>query len=300
MTARHLTFAGALAACVALLPGWTHAEEDGLVRQRVTPKEALVRRLIEDSPATQRIRASGNAEAAGYLEQASARHATALQALAGGDYAQAELQLNEAMWLVGRARQLVPDPMSRAIEWRVRNASLRMAVQALRASYESHLRRDAAAGVEARVDDATLARVDARLEEAHGYTTSEQLPEAHASLRAAEDDLLRGFAEKLGNATLRYERRFASPADEYSYELARNGSFRELLPLAREQLHPGPEASAAMERHAAAAAARLTRAQAAAAKHDYRAAIVSVRAATFQLESALAEAGLDIPRAAAQ
>jgi hypothetical protein len=297
MNARHIAFAAALAASIALLPEMPRADEGAAARKRVAPKEALVRRLVEDSPAIERIRASGNAEAAGYMDQASARYAAALHALADDDYAQAEARLNDAMWLVGRARQLVPDPMSRAIEWRVRNAGLRQSVQALRASYAAQLRQGAGRAGDA-IADATLSRVDARLDEAQGYSVSEQLPEAHASLRAAEAELLRAFADTLGNRTLRYSVQFANPADEYTHELARHASYRELVPVAREQLRPGPAASAAMDRHVAAASARLKRAEAAASMQDYRGALVSVRAATSQLESALAEAGLDVPRAA--
>ena len=265
------TLATAVAAAAQGLPS----------RAVLDQKEALVRRLLNDSPAAARIEASGNAEAQAHFANARELHATATRMLADGDLASAELQLNEALWMAGKARQLVPDPMQRAIELRVQNRAMMRAIESLRASYRQH-----APG------DPRLARIDARIDEALGYSHSEHVQQAHELLRAAERELMAALADTLAARTIDYRPRFEAPADEFAHELARARAYEELLPIAQRTLKPGPEAVARMERAAMASARLVERAQEAAARRDFPAALERVREATTQLQAALAAAGV--------
>lgn len=250
-------------------------------RALLEQKEALVRRLLNDSPAAARIEASGNSQARAHFASARELHATATRMLASGDLASAELQLNDALWMAGKARQLVPDPMQRAIELRVQNRAMMRAIESLRASYRQHA-----------PADARLARIDARIDEALGFSHSEHVQQAHELLRAAERELMTALAETLAARTIDYRPRFEAPGDEFAHELARTRAYEELLPIAQRTLKPAPEAVARMERAALASARLVDRARDAAARSDYAAALGHVREATTQLQAALAAAGV--------
>ena len=119
--------AGVMAlACAGAL---AQAAADGPSRRAVEQKEALVRRLVTDSPPEQRIGASGNAEAKAQFDRAREQHARAVALVASGSLKEAEAELNAAMWAVGKARQLVPDAASRAVADRVRYAALQRTVE---------------------------------------------------------------------------------------------------------------------------------------------------------------------------
>ncbi|HET9651768.1 MAG TPA: hypothetical protein VFP36_06240 [Usitatibacter sp.] len=265
-------------------------------RSAVEQKEALVRRLLTDSPAVQRIDASGNAQAQAFFRDARARHEEALRLIAAADLARAEKELNEALWLAGKARQLVPDPMLRAIELRFQNRSLTRAIEALRDAYAQHRARAAGVAAASLPPDSVLVRTRERLEQADALAASENVHEANALLRAAERDLMLAATDALGSATVRVSTRFEKPADEYAYEAARRAGYVELLPIARVQLDPGRDAVAAMERHAAASASWNERAEKHAARHEYAAALEAMRNSTVALQNALAAAGLVVPR----
>lgn len=284
-----------LAACIAAAPV-SLALAQAPTRATVEQKEALVRRLLTDSPAVVRIDASPDAEAKEYFRIARERHARAVSLLQGDELTRAEAELNEAMWLAGKARQRVPDPMLRAIELRFQNRAMMRAIESLRASYEAHLAR--LRGDQAR-SDATLARIAARIDEAQGYASSEHVGEANAVLRSVERELMAALGAVLGSTTIDYRARFDSPAEEFAFEQARHGGYAELVPVARTQLRPGREADAAMERHGGAAAAAAERAARHAAQRDWAAALDAIRQATAQLQAALAAAGLALPRDAA-
>lgn len=283
----------AAALCAAIPAAFAQAEPS---RAGVEQKEALVRRLLNDSPAAVRIEASGNGEAKEYFRLARQRHGKAVALLQAADHASAEGELNEAMWMAGKARQLVPDPMRRAIELRVQNRAMMRAIESLRASYRVHLARARGLSRGAEAGDARLAGIDARLDEASSFASSEHLQEANAILHAVERDLVSALTAVLGSDTLDYVQRFETQAEELAYELSRNRSYRELLPVARAELRPGRDATDLMNRYAATSASLLERAEKSAARRDYAAALETVRQATSYLQSALAAAGVILPR----
>lgn len=265
-------------------------------RATVGQKEILVGRLLNDSPAVQRIEASSSAEAKEHFRSARERHARAVALLQAGDLAGADAQLNEAMWMAGKARQLVPDPMRRAIELRVQNRAMLRAIESLRASYQTHLARAQGLPRGTNATDARLASLNARLDEAMSFSNSEHVQEANAILHAVERDLMAALTAILGSDTIDYAQRFETQAEEFAYEMSRNRSYQELLPVARSELRPGKDAAALMERYAASSATHLERAEKSAARRDFPAALEAVRQATSYLQSALTAAGVTMPR----
>lgn len=266
------------------------------LRATVGQKEILVKRLLNDSPAVQRIEASSSAEAKEHFRSARERHERAVALLQAGDLGGADAQLNEALWMAGKARQLVPDPMQRAIELRVQNRAMLRAIESLHASYQTHLARAQGLPRGSAATDARLAALNARLDEAMSFSNSEHVQEANAILHAVERDLMAALTAILGSDTIDYAQRFETQAEEFAYEMSRNRSYQELLPVARSELKPGRDAAALMERYAASSAVHLERAEKNAARRDYAAAIDAARQATAYLQSALTAAGVTLPR----
>lgn len=262
---------------------------------QVEQKEALVRRLLNDSPALTRIRASDDAEAKNYFRLAGERHANAVALIKGADPASAEAQLNEAMWLVGKARQRVPDPMLREIELRVQNGAMMRAIDSLRASYATHLARARGLPPGTPVSEPGLKSIAERIDEARSFVNSENVKEANAVLHAVERDLMVALSGVLGATTIEYAQRFETLAEEYAHERARLRSYQELIPLAHSELRPDREAAALMDRYAGQASAISERAEKSAASREFRAAIDHARKATSYLQGALTAAGLTLP-----
>lgn len=266
---------------------------------QVEQKEALLRRLLNDSPAIARIAASDDAEAKNYFRLAGERHANAVALMKAADPARAEAELNEAMWMVGKARQRVPDPMLREIELRVQNAAMTSAIDSLRASYTKHLARALGVPPGALVSDPALKRITEQIDEARSLANSENVKEANTVLHAVEHQLMVALGHVLGATTLEYAQRFETLAEEYAHESARLRSYEELIPIALSELRPGREAVVLVERYAGRASALSGRAEKSAAGREFRAAIDHARKATSYLQGALIAAGLTLPADAA-
>jgi len=286
-TGRHVAAGIAALACAGAL-----AQSASPDRRALEQKEALVRRLVFDSPVEQRIATAGNEEARTQLERARAMHARARSLVAAGQLDQAQSELDAAMRAIGKARQLVPDPMARAVDLRLRYTGLLRTVETLVRSYESHLAR--ARGGPA--GDERLEGARARIDEARGLADPGHMAEAVVALEKAERGLMSGLNALLGSSTLRYSQRFEAPAEEYAHELDRHLAYRDLVPVAIAELKPRREAVGLVERYVAASARHLVAARAHAAGQRFGEAVDELRSGTSNLQAALAAAGLAVPR----
>jgi hypothetical protein len=264
-------------------------------RQLVEQKEALVRRLLSDSPAARRIESSGNAEARKYLAGAQESYAQALRSIKSNDIGGADRQLNDATWSIGKARQLAPDPQARGVEQRVRYAQMLQSVESLRISYQRHLQRSKRHAPDVEVNDERLVTVARLVEYAKSLSNSERVAQANRALGNAEQTLMVGLSQILGTGTVEYTQRFETPAEEYAYELERNLSYADLIPIALSEFRPGSEAIREVQRFLDNNRQLRERAQELAAKKDHGAALKTLRRGTAYLQSALAAAGLRVP-----
>lgn len=269
-------------------PGATGAPSLELVRQ----KQAFTNRLLADSPALARIAASGNAEAARLLERARARHEGALAALAAGDHAGANALLNEAIAAIGRARQLVPDAAERSSEEHSRYRRLLSGIDSLRASYREHLTHRGRSPQ----DDASWIAVSELVDRAKALAAEQRIGEANRLLLRAESAQLDAFGPLLAGKTIDYTPHFGEPAEEFRFELERNRSYGELVPLALAELRPAADARKLVDRYVASGRELERTALRRAADKDYSGALAAIRAATVYLQRALLAAGLAVPR----
>ncbi len=287
-----------LVALVELFPTVSPAQETRLPvpAQQVTPelvrsKETMVRRLLTDSPVAHRIGLSNSAEAKALLGHALDQYGTASAALKAGELARANDALNDALWTVGKARQLVPDEADRRVEQKVRYSRVLESSEALRTSYVRHLARAGNA-----VAERDLTQIDSLMSEGRNLANIEKLAEAIRSLERAEQLLMAGINRTLGVTTLDYAEKFDSPAEEFAFELDRNRSFAELVPLAVADLRPGEDAKRLIERYVEQHQRLREQAQATSKSKDFATAISTLRTATGYLQRALLAAGLVIPQ----
>lgn len=261
-------------------------------RQLVEQKEALAKRLLSDSPAAKRVESSGNAEAKKHFAAAQDAYNKALAALKANDLSGADRQLNEATWLIGKARQLVPDPATRNIEHRVRYAQMIESVESLKATYQRHLQR----GRIQPASDAQMLKAVQLIDNAKSQANAEQLEQANRTLGDAERLLMIHIGRVLGTRTIEYAQRFESPADEYGFELDRNRSYADLIPIALAEFKPASEAIRQVNYFVETNRQMREQAQQYAGKRNYKEALVAIRGGTGYLQSALAAAGLHVPQ----
>lgn len=262
----------------------------------LTHKQRFVEQLLGDSPMVRRIETSGNSQAIGYLKAALEQRKLAGERLQAGASADAEKALNEAILNVGRARQLVPENVNRLVFERVRLARLMTGVDSLRANYERHLQQRTGAQTASAKDDPELERIDALIQDAHGLASAERVTEAMRALESAEHGLLLALNRVLGNQTIRYAERFDTPAEEFAYEVQRNTSYVELVPVAIHEYRPGADALRQMNRLIEKNRSHRGQADDLAARRDWRGALRAIRAGTLDLQRALAVAGVLVPR----
>lgn len=288
--------AGAAWAVLLGASPWAGASGAAGASSALVHKQRFVEQLLSDSPMVRRIENSGNAQALAYLNNALAQRKLAGERLSAGANADAERALNEAILNVGRARQLVPEDVNRAVFERVRLARLMTGVDSLRANYERTLRQGRASTSSTLPEDPELERIDALIQDAHGLASAEKLTDAMRALENAEHGLLVALNRVLGSKTLRYAERFDTPAEEYAYEVQRNASYVELVPVAIHEYRPDAEALRQMNRLVDRNRAHRHQAEELAARRDWRGALRAVRAGTADVQRALSVAGLQVPR----
>lgn len=271
----------------ALLAAGAAAQD--AARRALEHKLDFVRQLVADSPAARRIAASGNADALQLLEDGRRHYARANEALRGGDPAAAERAADEAIWSLGRARQLVPDDLNRTIAARVRYQQLLSSAERMVPAYRTHLSHAGSA------DAPDLAAALELIEQAKSLAAAERHADANRALLQAERHLLVGLNRTIGDRTLVYRAHFETPAAEFDYELQRHRSLRDLVPVAIDELKPGAEARALIGRHVERSESLRAQAEALAGERRHDAALETVRAATAILQQALTAAGLAMP-----
>ncbi len=123
-------------------------------------------------------------------------------------------------------------------------------------------------------------------------------PEASERSRAAqrEELALREAGARLAGQTLVYDRRFATPRQEFDHELERHRSFERLVPVAIERFRPGLEARTRVDQFLIQARVLREKGEALAAD-DVPGATRLVAEGTEALHGALQAAGLVVQQA---
>lgn len=284
----------------AAWPGVAHAQGDTGARVRaevsraaVEQKTTMLDRLLFNSPLAARIGGGSSDDARRHFTNAREllNHARALTGT--GQLRGADALLNEAIWEIGRAQQLAPDPAVRLADERARYQQLKDSVDALLRTYqigsEGAPRPDTP--TERSAARALTAADHARIEADQG-----RIGQANRLLEQALTLLLKDALSRLNGQTLVYDRRFASSREEYAFEAERFRSYEALIPLALVEFRPSKEARALIERYVRQGRAARDRAETQAAANDHASAILSVVEGTDVLQRALQASGLTVPQ----
>ncbi len=244
--------------------------------------------LMQSSPAMKRVDASNNAQAKGLAAHARRQIADSKAALGAGDNAAAMKAVDESLRLISDAAFLVPDP-NEQIDYKSRYDDLSEQLRGFDKSYERNIKR----GIKPKSGQGLdKAKFDNLVKEAAGFADRTKYKEAVKRLERANEMLTQALGQLLQSQTVVYDKNFATPKEEYEYELARYHSYVELIPLAVEQRKPSEQTVAMMDKLAARAKDIRDEGVGLAAKGDHKKAIMALQAATERLQQALRLAGV--------
>jgi len=255
-------------------------------RTQAEQRVRLAARLIADSPAAQRIQASGNAVAISHLDEGRLHLSTAEEALKAGDAAKARKSAEESLQHLGMARRLVPDQPSRQQALRLRHEQ--QLASALRLVEAWRVRAGTAA-------DSALLDVTGLVGQAKRLGEEQRYDDSLRTLSAVELQLLGGFTRLFASRELDYTPRAANPAEAYHDEMAGYSALSELVPVAVRELAPRPDARQLIERYTKSAQALHLQAQQRFETGDRDGALANLRNAVMYVQRALAAAGVVTP-----
>lgn len=266
----------------------TDAVTRNYTAEQVKQKLSFADMMTTHSAAAKRVAASANAEAKQYASQAKQRLASARTALGAGDNSGAMAAVDEALRLMNSATALVPDE-SAAADDKARYTELLDQVHGFEASYQRNVQQGVKSKAGAELDKGKFNRMK---DEAETLAGKGQYGEAVKQLEAANELITTALSAMLDSQTVVYEKNFATPKDEYEYELSRYGSYAELVPVAIEQRHPAPQTVSMMDELTKRAQEIHDEAVGLAKKSDYKMAIMALQAATERVQKALRLAGV--------
>lgn len=295
-----LMLAGSASAAEPVGAAPNTAESGAEVRpdaERVTlaSKLRLVKLLLDASPAVKRIPQSSNAQAKKKLADAQVFFAKAESESKAGRGDAAIQLLDEALREIVSASRLVPDAAQLAAQERTRNTELRESIRNFQLLHKNASNR-AAKKAQAPAAAADLGRLDGMVEKADALIAAGNQHEANLLLNDAYKIAVAALNKMLTSETLVYSLKFDTPAEEFQYELARNRSYEELIPIALAQLNTKPETATLAERYVQQSRDLRDAAQKQAGSGDYPAALKNIQDATSHLQRSLRIAGVVVPQ----
>ncbi|HHM05835.1 MAG TPA: hypothetical protein ENJ19_08830 [Gammaproteobacteria bacterium] len=255
------------------------------VRQKLNYAAML---LAPGSATAARIADSGNAAALAQLDQSKERYSAAKTALGAGNNAAALAAADASIRAFNAAARMVPD-QSAVIDHEQRYEQLLAEVSGFYSSYEKNIERGLKPKEGKALDTALYHRL---VREGKNFAAQNEYGAAVSRLSDASDLLTAALGSLLDSQTVVYDKNFANAAEEYEYELARYGSYRDLIPVAKEQLKPSPGVVGLMDRYVARAREIRAEGVALAEKGDHKSAIMALQAATKKLRLALRLVGV--------
>jgi hypothetical protein len=276
----------AVCLCMAAATAQTRMPPD---RDQLERKLTSTSTLIESSTAAKQIEASGVREATDQRAKARELHGKASEALRAGD-------------LEGSSRLL--DESSRAFINAVRLAKPEQVADAKqRADYQARLdstralldaqKRIAAEKNQARAGETTR-QVEGMIADAERHAQGGRLPDAKRAIDQAYLTVKAAIGSMRGGETVVRSLNFATPVEEYHYEIDRNDTHRMLVDMLLKEKRGG--GLDAMVDQAVNTAAQLrTRAEGEAARNNHPTAIKTLEESTRELVKAIRAAGVYIP-----
>lgn len=265
------------------IPAYGDSLSDEDIRQKLRYAETL----INTSDTAKRVLASDNAEARSKYQSARQHLEQAHSALDNGDLQTARSNTDDAMNQMFQAAQLVPSEHAVKIA-KDRYDRMLKSIETLETSYMAALAQTgdpAEPGLD-------LDSVRRKMTEATRLADDGKHDEANRRLNAVMNELSAALNSLHGSKTISYEMIFDSPADEYAYEVKRYLSLEEAIPLAIEQMHPDQADIDKAQSYIDRASAERREADATAGRGDHEKALLLIKDATMQVETALTVLGV--------
>ncbi|GAB3651622.1 hypothetical protein [Ramlibacter alkalitolerans] len=258
-------------------------------RDQLERKLTSTSTLIESSTAAKQIEASGNAGAAEKRTRARELHGKARTALAGGDLEGSSKLLDEASRaFIEAVRLAAPQQVADAKERNDYQARLESTRALLDAQKRIAAEKNVPRGAE------TTRQVETMVAEAERQAQAGRLPEAKRTVDQAYLTVKAAIGTLRGGETVVRSLNFATPADEYAYEVDRNDTHRMLVQMLLKDRRDG-NVDAMVDQAVAASAKLRTRAEQEAARRDHPSAIKTLEDSTRELVKAIRAAGVYIP-----
>lgn len=258
-------------------------------RDQLERKLTSTSTLIESSTAAKQIESSGNSGAAQKRAEARQLHGKAGEALRGGDLEGSSKLLDQASRSFIEAVRLAAGDQVSADKKR---ADYQARLDSTRALLDAQ-KRIAAEKNTPRAGETTR-QVEAMIAEADRHAQAGRLADAQRTVDQAYLTIKAAIGTLRGGETVVRSLNFATPADEYHYEIDRNDTHRMLVTMLLKDKRGGT--MDAMVDQAVATATQLrARAEAEAARRDHSSAIRTLEESTRELVKAIRAAGVYIP-----
>lgn len=259
----------------------------------VDQKLQLVENMAFRSVAAKTIAGSGDKEAIAALDKAKSLVEEAKKANAAGQFKDADDKLNEALKLINDQSRRLTLPTQDAERGKVLYDRQRHAVETFLNAYE-RVASDPKSGT-AQLPKEHTSWIAGKLSEADALFAKGQHEKARELLEAAYErtrDLIRNMR---AGQTLTRSLEFATPEEEYKYELKRNDSFFALLEFA--VVEKSPTGSIVERINQSRDKAREVRgaAEALAKKGDFPGGITELNSSTNMLLQAIRLSGIYVP-----
>lgn len=257
-------------------------------------KQALARSMVEDASTAERIKASQDAEAMRLYSLAKEAYARALAATKDGDFPAAEKQLNQVMSAIGKARRLAPDTAALAVKQLAEYKAKLESVESLEKSYLGNLKnaKQKPGATNSETEASAKMGISRLMEAARKHASENRLGDALRALEKAEQVMRSAMNRIMDSVEIEYTQKFDTPAEEYAFELERNRSYLEAIPVAIAEFKPTDEAKLNINNMVEQNREAVEQARVYAGKKDYNQALANVRTGTEYLLNALAVAGL--------
>ncbi|MEO5660035.1 MAG: hypothetical protein ABIQ90_09580 [Polaromonas sp.] len=143
---------------------------------------------------------------------------------------------------------------------------------------------------------ADINRIDGMVDKAKILIANGNQHEANVVLNSTYEVVFSTLNKILAGETILYGLKLDTKSDEFRYEMARNRSYEELIPIALVQLNTTRESATLAERDAQQSRDLRTTAQKRVSGGDYLAGLKTIQEATSHLQHSLRIAGVVVPQ----
>ncbi len=290
VTSQRVTSAFVLATMIAVL-SLSAAQAEPTTATNMSSRLGYVERLLTESSAARKIDESGNPEALDLKAKAMSHFDNARRFNDSGDVESAQVELREAIQLMTAAVQAANGDAAVTSKEANDYARRRESLQALATAHDRIATEKGEKGMNRVMQDtvaADLSVADTLLEQG-------KPDEARAALDAIYEAIKLSLEGLRGGDTLVRELKFATPEDEYRYELDRNDTHRMLVQvLLAEKMESSPMRASA-EKLIGNAEELRSEAESVAGSKQFERAIELLEQSTKELIRAIRSAGVYIP-----